>query len=290
MTARLDPSPRALAVPGGMVQYIDHGGAGEPVLLVHAGVFGAWFAPLAAEPALREFRVVRLLRAGYTGGPPPTAPLSVAQHAGHCAAVLEDLDLPAAHVVAHSSGSVIALQLALDRPELVGRLVLVEPPLIDQLAAPDDLPLLHELLGPVIGAAIAAAAAGDVATAFHSFMDVVCGPEHRAVLDATLGPDAMRRAYHDAEYFFADEVRALAEWQFGPEDAARVDHPTLLVHGGASAPAVRHVVERLAAALRRADVATVDGEDHLLPLRSPERLARIVADHAHDRVAPLRSG
>jgi hypothetical protein len=46
MTARLDPSPRTLAVPGGMVQYIDHGGAGEPVLLVHAGVFGAWFAPL----------------------------------------------------------------------------------------------------------------------------------------------------------------------------------------------------------------------------------------------------
>ena len=290
MTARLDPPRRTLAVPGGTVQCIDQGGAGEPVLLVHAGVFGAWFAPLAAEPRLREFRVIRLLRAGYTGGLPPTTPLSVAEHAGHCAAVLEEFDLPAAHVVAHSSGSVIALQLALDRPELVRSLVLSEPPLIDQLAAPEDLPLLHELLGPVIGAAIAAAAAGDVATAFHSFMDVVCGPEHRAVLDATLGSDALARAYHDAEYFFAGELRALAEWQFRAEDAARIDHPTLLVQGGASAPPVRHVVERLAAALPRADVATVDGEDHLLPLRSPDRLARLVADHAHHRAAPLRYG
>jgi pimeloyl-ACP methyl ester carboxylesterase len=40
------------------------------VLLVNAGASGAWFEPLAG---LLPGRVVRVLRAGYTGGPPPRA-------------------------------------------------------------------------------------------------------------------------------------------------------------------------------------------------------------------------
>ena len=47
--------PHPLALPGGNVEYLDDGRPGEPVLLIHAGVFGAWFQPLAAQPALTEF-------------------------------------------------------------------------------------------------------------------------------------------------------------------------------------------------------------------------------------------
>ena len=40
-------------------------GAGQTILLVHAGGFRDWFAPVFDEPALDGFRVVRMHRAGY---------------------------------------------------------------------------------------------------------------------------------------------------------------------------------------------------------------------------------
>lgn len=85
------------------------------------------------------FRIIRIVRAGYGSGPAPVRHLTISDHAAHCAALLEHLGLDQAHVVGHSSGSAIGLQLALDRPDLVGSLILSEPPLFDDLVAPEDL-------------------------------------------------------------------------------------------------------------------------------------------------------
>jgi hypothetical protein len=57
----------ALPADEARVEYSDRG-EGEAILLVHAGVFGAWFAPLAADPPLDSFRRIRLIRAGYASG------------------------------------------------------------------------------------------------------------------------------------------------------------------------------------------------------------------------------
>lgn len=268
----------SMAVQDTTVEYFDHGGNGDPVLLVHAGVFGAWFEPLAAGPTLEGRRVIRMLRAGYTAGPAPGQHLSIADHARHAATLLDTLGATPAHVLAHSSGSVIALQLALDRPELLRSLILSEPPLIDCLAAPEDLDFLHTQMGPVIGGAIAAAAAGDVAAAFEAFMGTVCGPDYQRVLTTALGADALVRAEQDARFFFTDEVRATAEWAFDEHCARRIQAPVLLVQGGASIPPVHRLVARLAALLPNAEVATIDDEDHLLPLRNPAALGHLVEE------------
>src|ERR687893_666056 len=116
---------RRLAVAGSEIEYVD-GGVGDPILLIHAGVFGAWFAPLAETPELDGFRVIRVVRAGYTNGSPPSSHLSIGDHARHCAALLDALGVERAHLVAHSSGCLIALQLAMDRPAAVRSLVLLE--------------------------------------------------------------------------------------------------------------------------------------------------------------------
>ena len=276
---------RTLAADGAEIAYSDSGGPGDVVLLLHAGVFADWFAPLAAEPALAGFRLIRIVRAGYTAGRPPTRHLTVADHAEHCATLLDALDVPRALVVAHSSGSVIALQLAVDRPDLVAGLVLGEPPLIDTLAAPEDIDFLHAAVGPAVGAAMAAAAADDLPTAFARFMTAVCGPEHRAVLTAALGAEGLARAERDSGFFFADEARAAAQWTFDDACAAAVRCPALVVQGGDSPPVVRRLVARLATRLPAAQVATLPGDDHLLPLRSPAALARLVARFAARRPA-----
>ena len=112
---------------------------GPGILLINAGGFSEWFALLADGPTLDGHRVIRIIRAGYTAGSAPRGTLrGVARHPG----------IGHADVLAHSSGSVVALQLAVDRPELVDSLMLFEPPLIDSLAAPEDLELLRTRYGP----------------------------------------------------------------------------------------------------------------------------------------------
>jgi pimeloyl-ACP methyl ester carboxylesterase/catechol 2,3-dioxygenase-like lactoylglutathione lyase family enzyme len=275
---------RSLAVPGGSVAYTDTGDARSPagdglVLLVHAGVFADWFTPLVVEPALTDLRLVRMVRAGYTEGAAPDRPLGIADHAQHCAALLDELGGRPATVVGHSSSSAIALQLALDRPDLVRGLVLSEPPLVDQLIDPVDREPLQAGFRPVLGAAAAAAGCGDHAAAYDAFMGLVCGPEHREAVATAIGTAGLERAVRESEYFFRDEMAGVADWAFDAADAARVRPPVLLVCGGVSPPPTHRLVARLAEQLPDARVATIDGDNHLLPLRSPAALAELVARH-----------
>ena len=259
------------------IAYVDSGGDGEPLLLIHAGLFPDWFTPLAAALAARPNRVNRLVRAGYTDAPAPGG-LTLTDHARHAAALLERLDAAPANVIAHSSGTTIALNLALDHPGLVRRLCLCEPPLVDTLAAPEDLDLVHTMLGPAIGAAMAATARGDLPAAFDAFMKAVCGPAYREVMADTLGPDTLENAEQRCGYFFTDEIPAINAWELDPAAAANLAQPVLLVQGSASPPPVHRLIARLAALIPDATIAEIDRADHLLPLTAPAELGRLISD------------
>src|SRR3954452_2538229 len=104
-------------------------GVGEPVVLVHAGAVADFFAPLVGPLARSgRFRVVHYHRVGYGGSSRPgDGDAGMAQQARQCQALLHQLGIDRAHVVGHSSGGLIATQLALDAPEVVGTLALLEP-------------------------------------------------------------------------------------------------------------------------------------------------------------------
>ncbi|MDQ4031747.1 MAG: alpha/beta fold hydrolase [Actinomycetota bacterium] len=52
--------------------------------------------------------------------------VSIAEHAQDCRALLGELDVTQAHLVGHSYGACVALQLALDAPRAVSSLALFE--------------------------------------------------------------------------------------------------------------------------------------------------------------------
>lgn len=256
------------------IEFSDQGD-GEPVLLVHAGVFADWFPTVAADPAMNRFRLVAPVRVGYDSTRPvPAHHLTIADHARHCAAVLDSLGIAQAHVLGHSSGSLIGLQLAVDRPDLVRSLVLVEPAAALSLLPPP----VAEGFSEAINAIVTTAAAGDLDRAFDTFMRVVCAEDYRDVLLAAVGPDGLRRAERDCGFFFRDEVPAVQEWTFSATDASGIEQPVLFVQGSASSPIVHGIIAGLAETLANAKIATVDGGDHLLPLRDPSALAALAAD------------
>jgi pimeloyl-ACP methyl ester carboxylesterase len=267
----VDPEPARWRTGAAELACTDSGGDGDALVLIHGGGLADWFTPLAADPALKRHRVIRVVRAGYTGAPAPDG-LTVGDHAGHTAALLRHFGAAPAHVVAHSSGCAVALQLALDRPDLVRSLTLCEPPLVETLADPADHDLLRTAIGPVVGAATAAAARGDVPAAFDTFMTAICGPDHRRVMTDVLG------VVRPCEYFFTGEMPAVGAWTVDPADLAGLRAPVLLVQGGDSPPPVHRLVAHLAGSIPGATVATVADAGHLMPLTAPAELGRLIGD------------
>jgi len=283
MASTADPV-RRLRVAGEDIEFADQGD-GEPILFVHGGMFSDWFLPVTHASQLTGYRLIRIRRAGFLDGTAATAPLSLADHARHCAVLLDALSLKDAHVCGHSSGALVALQLALDAPTAVRTLTLLEPAPAGDLAEPAD----GEAIGRLIGPAIAAAAAGDVDAAFDTFLDAVGGPGSRAVVQRTLGTDGLQVAVGQARTL-PSEVHAVAGWRFTSDDASRITQPLLLVQGGRShevAPFAPNTVPALAAMAPHARVVTLPGVTHLMPLQDPAGvaglLANFIAEHAASR-------
>jgi pimeloyl-ACP methyl ester carboxylesterase len=243
-------------------------GAGEPVVLIHPGHFADWFTPLLDEPALTDhYRVLRYHRVGCAGSSHLAGPVGLAQHAGHCRWLMRHLGIERAHVVGHSSSGNVALQLALDAPDAVHSLAILEPALYSVASAPTSRAF--------VGAAVQLYRTGDKAGAVDTFLRGVCGSGYRAVLDQAL-PGAFDQHVADADTFFGQELPALQQWSFTREDACRIAQPVLAVIGAKSQELDRIWVERqelLLSWLPNVEPFVLPDATHLLQVQNPRGMA-----------------
>jgi pimeloyl-ACP methyl ester carboxylesterase len=256
-----------LNVDGAVLEY-EVVGVGEPVVLIHGALLAEAYAPLCAEPALTAHsRLVRYHRRGYAGSSRVAPPFSIAQQAADCLAVLRRLGIERAHVVGHSSGGIMALRLALDAPEVVHSLVLLEPALLDVPSGAQ----LAEVLGPVLQRY----AAGDKAGAVDTFLHWAIGRDYRTWLDP-MNPDAFDQMVADADTFFDVELPSLQEWFLTREDARRITQPVLGVFGSESASiwsGWREVQERLCDWVPQTELFVLAGANHALEEKDPRGVA-----------------
>ena len=118
-----------MAIDDGVLEY-EVRGQGEPVVLINPGAFADWFAPLLEQPSLTDsYRLILYQRPGCAGSSRLTGPVSLSRHAAICRSVMGTLGIERAHLVGHSSSGNLALQLALDAPEVVHSLAILEPAL-----------------------------------------------------------------------------------------------------------------------------------------------------------------
>ena len=248
-------------------------GSGEPVVFIHGALMGDTYRPLMAESALKDRKFIGYHRRGYDGSSPPDGPLSVAGHAADCLGLLRKLNAVPAHLVGHSSGGAIALQLALDAPEAVRSLTVLEPALLD---VPSGA-ALFELLGP----SIQVHEAGDKAGAVDSFLRAVCGKDYRRVVETQL-PGALDQAAADADAFFTNEFPAVGGWAFTREDAARIKQPVLSVMGANTdaaigLPTYSEIHARVLEWFSNAKPFVLPKAAHLLQVENPHDMAEGLA-------------
>jgi pimeloyl-ACP methyl ester carboxylesterase len=248
-------------------------GSGEAVLLIPPGPLADGFLPLLSEVALADrHRLIQYHRRGQAGSSQATPPVSDAEQAADAAGLLSHLGVSRAHVVGHSTGANIALQLALDRPEVVQTLALLEP----WLTTSPSAPAFFEQAGPPMEAY----ASGEKETAMAGFISLASGLEWetaRAVIDDYV-PGSVAQAIRDADTFCGVDLPALSAWEFGSEDAATVSQPVLSVLGAETGRLFVEGAALLRSWLPNVEDLTVEDAGHLLQIQRPEPVARGIAE------------
>ena len=195
--------------------------------------------------------------------------------AGPAIALIEKQGMPA-HLVGHSYGAVVALTIAMSRPELVRSLSLIEPVAFYLLRDGDagDRRLLHEvaLVEDRIRSAIAT---GTLELGMACFVDFWNGEGSWARLDP-----ARQAHLCDQIGRVAANFAAIAQEPCRLAQIRAIRCPTLLIRGERSPEPVRRIIGILAAAISRgARLAEIPGAGHMAPLTHPQFVDPLIADH-----------
>jgi pimeloyl-ACP methyl ester carboxylesterase len=262
-------------------------GSGVPVLLLHGGLLTDENRPLARQAALSDhFQVVNYHRRGFAGSTRTGQPTSIETQAADAVALIEHLGLGPVHLVGHSLGGAIAVQIALARPDLARSMVLMEPALMGQIvkveAETDPAMAASQVeFQNEFAKVLDIAATGDKRAALLAFLEGRAGDSVRAVLDFLTTTGEFDQAVLDADTFLEIEMPSAFAWSFGPQDAARIDQPVLSVLGTNSPGRAELVHEVLCEWLPQTELLTLDKAEHALPLLDPPGLARDIAAYLH---------
>lgn len=262
----------------GVHTHVESWGAGEPVLLIHgaSSSLDVW-APTVVPLLKDRFHMVGYDRPGmgYTEERPDDAD-TLAVQARVAAAVIEQSGLKKPIVIAHSWGGAVALRLALDRPDLVGGLVLIAPVAYEWPGGVtwhlhwSSNPVVGHLFNNVVVPPFASAAVkGGMVSAF-SPSPAPEGYFEKAAVMLAATPHALRSNSLD---MMSAKREVIAQQARYPE--IRIPVAIMAGDGDTVVSSTIHSL-KLAQTLPNARIDVVQGSGHLPHEAAPERLAKLV--------------
>jgi pimeloyl-ACP methyl ester carboxylesterase len=234
-------------------------GSGPTVLMLHGAAGGHLaFAPQVESLASSGWRAVAWDMPGY-GHSAPIEPYTFKGLAASCIALIDALDCGSVVLVGHGMGAMLAQEVVLRRPELVGRLVLS-----GAAAAWSDIDGDWQR---------ALAAQRDDALDRGLPMAQVAELLVPQLVGSGALPEGVRLARHVmAQVHPATWRRAIAALPTFDRSAAlgQIHVPTLLITGGEDRQAPPALTRRIAARIAGSTVLELPGVGHLPNLEAPE--------------------
>jgi len=261
----------------------EEAGSGEPVVLLHGGLLCRENEPLVREAALTDrYRVVNYHRRGFGGLKRPEGKATIADQSADCIALMDALGVERAHLVGHSLGGAIAIQVALDAPERVQSLALMEPALMSAIAKVEsagrpEAAASQQQFIEGMQKVDAIFKSGDRRGALNAFLETRAGGAFRGVLDYLTQTGEFDQAVADADTFLFVEMPAAFRWSFTPDDAKRIDQPVLSILGAHSPERAQKVHDILTEWVPQTESLTLENAEHALPLMDPPGIAAAIA-------------
>jgi (E)-2-((N-methylformamido)methylene)succinate hydrolase len=245
-------------------------GQGPPLIFIHGVGLSAdaWWPQIEAFSASHLVYAVDMLGHGGSDQPPEGATLE--DYVTQIAAFMTDLRIDAATLVGHSMGAMVALGLALRKPNLVYRLVVLN--------------------GVYDRDARSRADVMDRAAAINQYTDIVSGPMQRwfggmaaespaALKIGALLSRADRGGYAAAYTVFAsgdaDSVGRLPDLKM----------PCLFLTGGDDPNSTPAMAKTMAAAVMHGDAIILDGQRHMMHVAVPDDVNALIREFLQRRSA-----
>ena len=255
-----------LELDGVRLSYWDEG-SGQPVVFVHGvGTSGElWERDLS--PLARECRLVVYDRRGY--GASSESPRDWQAHREDAIGLIEALRAAPAVLVGYSGGSMIALDLALERPDLVTSLVLVDPAFnLKRCLTPG-------LIGALAGAQLLRRVRGERRGAEHWMRYVASYSSGGSAFD-NVPAERRERLLENSAAVFDDFASGSGE-HVDEARLAEIEVPVTIIEAGLSPAFLRRSCERLKRLMPQARTVTLENSGH-----------HIGVDAAHELLGILR--
>jgi pimeloyl-ACP methyl ester carboxylesterase len=233
-------------------------GSANPLVLVH-GDFGDGFESwsVACERIGKGRRTVVVDRPGFGEDLPADARFSIADEARALLGTLDDMAIHSFHLVGHSYGGLIALEMAATQPDSVRSLHLIEPPLLDLLREEPDVREMDRRVRWIVEHH---AEVGDEAVT-EAFFAMIGGERMVERLRST--PDWTRLCTYATRF-----ARGEPAGSYPSSSLARLtgEIPVALYTGGRSHPALRRIAAELVSRIEGARLVHVPEAGHAVQM------------------------
>jgi pimeloyl-ACP methyl ester carboxylesterase len=238
---------------GAVKTWYDEHGEGEPLVLLHGGLVDTRFFEPNLAPLAEKFHVYMPERRGHGHTPDVEGPITYQLMTDDTIAFLETVVGKPADLVGHSDGAFIAMSVAMQRPELVNRLVLISGGFNKSGEAVPEMEWNVEQITQFLGPAY-----GEVSPD---------GEEHFPVVATKIGEMAASEPNLDAS------------------ELGKVTQRSLVVFSDDDLMTLSHAVQ-MYDALPNAELAVVPGTSHFLTQEKADLVNKIVLDFLTQEPVP----
>ncbi|MBY4678523.1 alpha/beta fold hydrolase [Marinobacterium arenosum] len=245
-------------------------GSGQPLIILH-GLFGTlenWGSQI--KTLAEHYRVIAVDLRNH-GRSPHSEQMDYASMAQDIVELMDQLELPSAHLLGHSMGGKVAMQLALNAPERIDKLIVVDIAPVQYPAHHDDV---FKGLFAIDLAELGSRGDADRQLAIH-----VEEPSVRAFL--------LKNLYRTEQKQFAWRMNlASLHQQYGRISEApsgdAFQGPTLFIKGANSDYLVPAYRDQVVALFPSAGYKMIDGAGHWPHAEKPAQFSRIVLNFLAD--------
>lgn len=256
-----------LEIDGRRLSYSDTG-SGRPLVFVHGvGTSGEiWADDLA--PLAEDCRLIAYDRRGY--GASSASPRDWRRHRADAEALIEALDAAPAVLVGYSGGAMVTVPLALERPDLVSSLVLLDPAF--------DLKRCRTagFVKAVLGAQLRRRLFGDRRGAEH-WMRYVAGYSTGGSAYDKASPQRRERLLSNASGVFDDYASGSGD-EIDESRLASLDVPVTIIDAALSPPFLRRSCANLTQLLPQARTVTLERSGHYVSLDARDELLALLRE------------
>jgi 3-oxoadipate enol-lactonase len=260
-----EPGLRFERPSGGWLQY-EVAGDGDPVVFMHGfGLDAAMWDPQWSTFSAGH-RAIRYDLRGYGASSAPAGPYS---HVDDFLALTEFLRAHPAHLVGLSMGGRYALRVAVQNPETVRSLTLVDTALDGHAWSPEWLQLWQEISQ--------AARRGDIFGARQLWLQhpLFEPARHQSAVAAAL--ETMVARY--SGWHWRERDPDLTPAPPTAEVLATISVPTLMIVGELDLPDFRNIAQRIAADMPNVTLRTMPTAGHMANLEAPREFNDVVLEH-----------